>query len=147
MEALITAQGKSAQLVSVHGRPTGLREGVVCSVEAHGAIGVQMTTGRAGVVEAAVPTWYRPQVGDKVLVGELNGNPAMPVVIAPRAGDLAVYAPSVNTTGKTSAQITAALSTGVVVDEGLMIFDPTNKLLLVYSGSKWLKTSALTEIA
>ncbi len=64
------------------------------------------------------------------------------------SGQLAAPIVNVNTTGKTSAEITTAVEAGgVVVTGGLTIVDETNKLMLFYSGAKWLKTAALTEIA
>lgn len=55
----------------------------------------------------------------------------------------------INTSGKTTAEITTAVqaAAGITVAADMVIADKTNKLLLVYSGTKWLKTATLTEIA
>lgn len=88
MQRTISEQGRAGQLTPVAGGPSGLREGIVRTVEPNGSVAVEMMTGRSGVAEVAVPAWYRPALGDRVLVGELNGDPASPVVIAPREGAL-----------------------------------------------------------
>ncbi len=53
-----------------------------------------------------------------------------------------------NVGAKTTAEINAALeAVGAKPVADMMIADKTNHLLLVYSGTKWFKTAALTEIA
>lgn len=55
-----------------------------------------------------------------------------------------------DTAGLTSTQITEGVGSvggGIAIRPGLIISDDTNHILLKYSGTKWFKTAALTEIA
>lgn len=64
-------------------------------------------------------------------------------------GTLAFAIPDVNSSGKTSAEITTAVEaiTGTPPVKGMRVSDETNHLTLQYSGTKWFKTAAATEIA
>ncbi len=60
-------------------------------------------------------------------------------------GSTRTVLPVLNTTGKGSAEITAAL-TGVTVVAGTTIRDTTNHIYVTFDGAKWYKSGAGTEI-
>ena len=74
-------QGVRGLTRSNAGAATGLREAEVVTVHAHGKLDARMTSGRAVTVGARYPLWYEPQIGDRVLLGELQGDERMRVVL------------------------------------------------------------------
>jgi hypothetical protein len=62
--------------------PTGLFEGEVVSIAAS-HLDAKMVGRRAVQVAARFPLWYEPQIGDRVLIAELQGDERMRVVITP----------------------------------------------------------------
>ena len=74
-------QGVRGLARSNSGAATGLREAEVVTIHPHGTLDARMTAGRAVTVGARYPLWYEPQIGDRVLLGELQGDERMRVVL------------------------------------------------------------------
>ena len=74
-------QGVRGLTRSTAGAATGLREAEVVTIHPHGTLDARMTAGRAVTVGARYPIWYEPQIGDRVLLGELQGDERMRVVL------------------------------------------------------------------
>lgn len=64
-----------------NGRATGLIECEVVAVHAHGTLDAKAIGRRAVTVSARYPRWYEPQLEDRVLVAELQGDERMRVVL------------------------------------------------------------------
>lgn len=72
--------------VSVTGQPSRLQQGEVVTVNTDGTVDVRPSNGRGTKTSIEVPTWYLPSSGDRVLVGDLDGDPQRPIVVTVLSG-------------------------------------------------------------
>lgn len=63
------------------GRSTGLVEYEVVAIHTNGTLDARAVSRRTTEVAARYPRWYEPQLGDRVLVAELQGDERMRVVL------------------------------------------------------------------
>jgi hypothetical protein len=63
------------------GAATGLAEYEVLVVHSNGTLDAKAISRRAVEISARYPLWYEPQLGDRVLIAELQGDERMRVVL------------------------------------------------------------------
>lgn len=68
---------------AVIGTPSRVQEYEVTLVNADGTIDARQANGRTNKHQVAVPDWYPPSAGDRVLILDVDGNQQDPRVIAP----------------------------------------------------------------
>lgn len=65
----------------VTGTSTGLQECEVVAIHTKGRLDARSTSGRSVTVAARYPLWYEPALGDRVVLGELQGDERMRIVL------------------------------------------------------------------
>lgn len=75
-------QGHVKQHTPVSGVPTRVWVADVITVNPDGTVNCQPVASRASKVNVPVPDAYVPQLGDRVIVTDINGDRQSPVVIA-----------------------------------------------------------------
>lgn len=95
-------QGHVAPEIPTSGRATRLWVADVVTVNPDGTVDVQPVQSRATKIGVPVPGAYKPAVGDRVFVADLNGDPRVPIVL----GALTTTTPTV--TGSRGANVALA---------------------------------------
>lgn len=70
----------------VKGSPSTLRTGVVVTVNSDGSVDVRAEDSRSGWRSLVPPRWYVPTSGDRVLVGNVQGDSQQMTLLLPLTG-------------------------------------------------------------
>jgi hypothetical protein len=65
----------------ITGASTGLREWEVVAIHANGTLDARSVKGRSVTVAVRYPRWWEPQLGDRCVLGELQGDERQRVVL------------------------------------------------------------------
>ncbi len=65
----------------VTGSSTGLMECEVVTVHSNGTLDARSVNGRSVTVAARYPRWWEPQLGDRCVLGELQGDERLRIVL------------------------------------------------------------------
>jgi len=109
-------QGHVAPSRPTNGTPTRVWAADVVAVHPDGTVNAQPVQSRATKVNVQVPVLYKPAVGDRILITDLNGDPQIPVMVGILSGSRPTVTGAKGGNVALASLITALANLGLVTD-------------------------------